>query len=128
VNAATRADGPTTIEAGVPRRRGRVAASVTPAGRDELVDAVARDLDCTKADSRQIVEAVARAISALVASRQLVRVPHLGNFRSLDTGTREGRNPRTGEPVTIAPGRRVTFRAAKSLKSGLNLPRAGRRA
>jgi DNA-binding protein HU-beta len=49
-----------------------------------------------------------------------VRVPNLGNFRVLETAARDGRNPRTGEAVAIAPGRRVSFRAAKGLKASVN--------
>jgi nucleoid DNA-binding protein len=37
----------------------------------------------------------------------------------MDTPSREGRNPRSGELVEIAPGKRVTFRAAKAFKASI---------
>lgn len=101
-------------------RRSRLADGVSPAGREELVNFVARDLDTTKADADLIVDSVTRAIAEMTRRHPYVRVPHLGNFRVLETSAREGRNPRTGEAVTIAPGRRVSFRAAKALKNTVN--------
>lgn len=101
-------------------RRMRLVDGVAPAGRDDLIDYVSKDLDTTKADANLIVESVTRGIAELSRRHSLVRVPNLGNFRVLMTGAREGRNPRTGEIVAIAPGRRISFRAAKSLKSSVN--------
>jgi DNA-binding protein HU-beta len=111
----------------VERRRGRLPARPAAAGRGELVDLVAQILDTTKADAGAIVDGVGRAIVELAALRQLVRVPRLGNFRVLATGPREGRNPRTGEGVPIAPGRRVTFRAALGFKAAVNAQRGRQR-
>ena len=100
--------------------RPRLVDGVAPAGRDELINYVSRDLDTTKADAGLIVESVTRGIAELSRKHPLVRVPNLGNFRVLETGARDGRNPRTGETVAIAPGRRISFRAAKSLKVSVN--------
>ena len=103
-----------------PPRRGRLVDGVAPAGREELINFVSKDLDTTKADAHLIVDSVTRAIVELSRRHPLVRVPNLGNFQILETDAREGRNPRTGETVAIAPGRRISFRAAKSLKSVVN--------
>ena len=102
------------------RRRGRLADGVGAAGREELVNFVSRDLDTTKADANLIVDSVTRAIVDLTRRHPLVRVPNLGNFRVLETAARRGRNPRTGEIGPISPSRRITFRAAKGFKSGIN--------
>ena len=103
----------------VPRRRGRVG-GIQPAGRDDLTAYVAKDLDTTKADAALIVNSVTQGIAELSRRSLMVRVPNLGNFRVLDTPSREGRNPRTGEIVRIEPGRRVSFRATRSLKDAVN--------
>ena len=114
-----------TTETAAPRRRGRLADGIKPAGRDELVNYVSQDLDTTKADAHLIVESVTRGIAELSRRHDLVRIPNLGNFRVLETAARDGRNPRTGESVAIAPGRRVSFRAAKSLKASVNGRKGG---
>ncbi len=126
VEDATSRGGPATVELVPARRRGRVREPGAAAGKDELVDYIARELDTSKADSAMIVDAVARGIAELAHRHEMVRVPHLGNFRVLDTAPREGRNPRTGESVPIGSGRRITFRAAKSLKVALGRRRTGR--
>jgi DNA-binding protein HU-beta len=115
----------TMSEEAIAPRRGRLTGGVSPAGREELVSYVARDLDTTKADAHLIVDSVTRAIAEMSRRHPLVRVPNLGNFRVLETGAREGRNPRTGEAVAIAPGRRISFRAAKSLKGSVNGKKSG---
>ena len=102
-----------------PRVRSRVG-GIQPAGRDELVTYVARDLDTTKADADIIVDSVTKAIAELSRRNLTARVPNLGIFRVLDTPSRDGRNPRTGEAVKIEAGRRVSFRAARSLKDAVN--------
>lgn len=106
-------------------RRSRLTGGVAPAGREELINFVSRDLDTTKADANLIVDSVTRAIAEMTRKHPFVRVPNLGNFRVLETGARDGRNPRTGETVAIAPGRRISFRAAKSLKGSVNGKKAG---
>jgi len=116
-DSATYESGPGEVRLSPGRGRGRLPSGSASAGKDDLVDFVARDLDTTKQDARLIVESVVRAVTSLLAGHQLVHVPGLGNFRTLETPSREGRNPRTGVPVPIAPGRRLTFRAARPLKA-----------
>lgn len=99
------------------QRRGRLANSVSPAGRDEMINFVADELRTTKADAALIVATVTSGIAKLVHKHKLIRVPNLGTFRILDTPSRDGRNPRTGEIVPIEPGQRVSFRATRSLKT-----------
>lgn len=40
----------------------------------------------------------------------------VGNFKVKDTPERTGRNPRTGEPITIPAGKKVSFKVSKKLK------------
>jgi nucleoid DNA-binding protein len=103
---------------GAPKAGGRPRAP-TAAGKDALVDFVSEHLDTSKRDARLIVEGVVAGVTSLSKLHGGMRVPGLGNFAVLVTAPRAGRNPRTGESVPIGPGRRVTFRAAKSFKDSL---------
>ena len=114
--ATAEAGGDAAVAPGT-RCRGRLPEDAPSAGKEDLVDYVARDLDTTKGDARLIVESVTRAIVGCIGAHRLVHVPGLGNFRILETPAREGRNPRTGESVPISPGRRLSFRAARPLKA-----------
>ena len=95
-------------------------AQKSPAGRDELIDFIVNDLYTTKADAGLILDSITRAVVELAEKHNSLKVPNLGQFKVLDTPAREGRNPRTGEVVEISPGKRITFRAAKFLKSSIN--------
>ena len=108
----------TNNEAEAPR--GRLSDKIKATGRDEMITFVADDLDTTKSDAALIVDSVTRAIAELVRRTPLVRVPNLGNLRTIETAARVGRNPRTGAMAPIASGRRLSFRAAKSLKASIN--------
>lgn len=112
-------DGDVSISIVKPRARGRLQEGSTTAGKDDLIEFVARDLDTTKGDARLIVESVTKGIVSLIGRNAALHVPGLGSFRTLDTPAREGRNPRTGVSVPIAPGRRVAFRAAHQVKEVL---------
>jgi nucleoid DNA-binding protein len=104
----------------IPRRRGKLDVDTKSAGREHLVKFIAKDLDTTKYDANLILDSVVKGIVELANSHILVRVPNLGSFRILNMSASQGRNPRTGELVDIAPGKRITFRAAKSFKSVVN--------
>ena len=99
------------------RRTQTLADSQHSAGQKELIEFISKDLDTTKADAALILESVTSAITNLTSTKGGVRVPNLGHFRLVNTSAREGRNPRTGESVTIPPGRRATFRAAKAFRN-----------
>ena len=102
-----------------PRRRGRLQAA-TPATRDDLVDYVAKDCECSKTVARAVVDSTCRGMVALTCERGVLRVPKLGTFRVMSVQPRAGRNPRTGEPVPIRAGRRAIFRASKQFKDLIN--------
>jgi nucleoid DNA-binding protein len=127
VDSGTSPDGPETFSEVPSKRRGRLGPSAAPAGRWEIVEAVSRVLDTSRSDAVQIVDGLARVIVELSARHKLVRFPQLGNFRVLETDPREGRNPRTGESVTIPRGKRITFRAAAAFKVALNRSKKTRR-
>ena len=49
-----------------------------------------------------------------------VRLTGFGTFNVADRAAREGRNPRTGEPIKIAASRQPKFKAGKGLKEAVN--------
>jgi DNA-binding protein HU-beta len=48
-------------------------------------------------------------------------VPGLGSFHVTERKAREGRNPRTKEPINIPASRNVRFKAGKDLRDLLNV-------
>jgi DNA-binding protein HU-beta len=86
----------------------------------DLVAKVATDADLSKETASQVVEAVAKAISESLHAGEEVRYSGLGIFDVSERAARQGRNPQTGEAISIAASKAARFRAAKSLKDTLN--------
>lgn len=66
-----------------------------------------------------ITAAVAAMTKALVAGEEVLLL-NFGKFITKDMPERDGRNPATGEAITIPASRRAIFKAQKSLKDALN--------
>jgi DNA-binding protein HU-beta len=88
--------------------------------KDDLVNAVAHATDTSKADVAKAVGAVFDAISGSLRNGDTVKVSGFGNFSVTDRSARQGRNPRTGEPVQIAASKQPKFKAGKLLKDTVN--------
>ena len=67
----------------------------------ELVEAVAEKAGLTKADATRAIDATFEAITDALANGDKVPLVGFGTFSISKRAAREGRNPRTGEPVKI---------------------------
>ena len=86
----------------------------------ELVEAVAKKTGFTKKESANAVNAVFEALQDIIASGDKISLVGFGSFDTVERGERTGRNPQTGEPMTI-PARTVPhFKAGKGLKEAVN--------
>ena len=59
-------------------------------------------------------------IGEAAAKGEEIALNGFGKFKVKDSPAREGRNPATGEPMTIKASRKLGFSAAKALKDKLN--------
>lgn len=66
------------------------------------------------------VNTVFNEIAKSVAAGDEAHIDNFGTFKSVDKPERTGRNPRTGESITIAAHKDVVFKAAKALKITVN--------
>ena len=86
----------------------------------EMADRLAVGTGLNKAAARDAVDGVFEAISEALANGDEVRIAGFGTFSVKSRPARTGRNPRTGEPVSISASRSPSFKAGKSLKDSLN--------
>lgn len=86
----------------------------------ELIDAVADSASLTKTDVAAAVDAIFDAISNALANGDTVSLVGFGTFSVSDRAARSGRNPRTGETISIAATRVPKFKAGKGLKDAVN--------
>ncbi|MDQ3514406.1 MAG: HU family DNA-binding protein [Chloroflexota bacterium] len=84
--------------------------------KQELVRSVAQETGQSEAQAMTTVNAVFDAIERALVEGKEVSISGFGSFRVVHRAEREGRNPRTGDPMTIGPRKSPAFRAGTQLK------------
>lgn len=87
--------------------------------KSEFVDKVAADASLSKKDAGAAVDAVLGTIESELKGGGEVSFTGFGKFHVAKRGAREGRNPRTGESMTIAASTVPRFTAGSSLKKAI---------
>ena len=80
---------------------------------------VAGKTSLSQADAAGAVDAVLSAISDALARGESVNIAGFGTFTVKHRAARQGRNPRTGEPVAIAASNVPSFKAGKGLRDAV---------
>jgi DNA-binding protein HU-beta len=88
--------------------------------KNDLVEAVANSASLKKAEAVKAVEAVFDSITSALQSGDEVRLVGFGTFSVASRAASEGRNPRTGEKISIAASKQAKFKSGKGLKDALN--------
>lgn len=88
--------------------------------KNDLISAVADSSGLTKGDAMKAVEATFDAISGALGQGDEVRLVGFGTFSVAKRKASTGRNPRTGEPMTIKASTQPKFKAGKGLKDAVN--------
>ena len=88
--------------------------------KQELIGAVADMSGLGKGDASKAVESVFDTITASLKKGDEVRLVGFGTFSVSKRKASTGRNPRTGEPMTIKASTQPKFKAGKGLKDSVN--------
>lgn len=88
--------------------------------KQDLIAAVADQAGISKADAGKAVEAVFEGITSTLKSGGEVRLVGFGTFSVTKRKASTGRNPRTGEAMTIKASTQPKFKAGKGLKDAVN--------
>lgn len=86
----------------------------------DIADAIATSHGIAKTDAKKLVDAVFAVIADGVAKGEEISLPGFGKFKVKDQPERQGRNPSTGEAITIAASKKLGFTSAKAVKDRLN--------
>ncbi|MED4002226.1 MULTISPECIES: HU family DNA-binding protein [Priestia] len=85
----------------------------------EFIEAVASKSELTKQDAKKAVDALFETISTTLAKGEKVQLVGLGTFEVRERSQRTGRNPQTGEEMTIAATKVPGFKAGKEFKEAV---------
>lgn len=86
----------------------------------DLIQAVADAATLSKADAGKAVDAMIDAITGALKSGNSVSLVGFGTFGVKTRGERQGRNPQTGDSITIKAANIPSFKPGKGLKDAVN--------
>ncbi|MDR7245253.1 MULTISPECIES: HU family DNA-binding protein [Priestia] len=87
--------------------------------KTELVDAVVTQAELSKQDAKKAVEALFETISNTLAKEEKIQLIGFGTFEVRERAARTGRNPQTGEEMTIPASKVPAFKPGKELKEAV---------
>ena len=87
--------------------------------KTELIEAVAEKAGLSKKDADAAVSAVFDAVTAELAKGEKVQLIGFGTFEVRERAAKTGRNPRTGETMTIPASKVPAFKAGAALKNAV---------
>ena len=88
--------------------------------KNDLITAVSESSGLSKNDASSAVEGVFDAITKALSNGDEVRLVGFGTFSVAKRKASTGRNPRTGEPMTIKASNQPKIKAGKGLKDSVN--------
>ena len=87
-----------------------------------IIKKITKESRFTKLESMDIVESLFEIIKQTLESGEPLRINGFGKFVVKEKARRKGRNPQTGEEITVDARRRLTFKPCAILKSAINGP------
>ncbi|MEQ1620584.1 MAG: HU family DNA-binding protein [Methylococcales bacterium] len=89
--------------------------------KSELITAIAEHANLTKADAGRSLDGIIKSIETALKAGDSVALVGFGSFEVKERAERKGRNPQTGEEITISAAKLPSFKAGKSLKDAVNI-------
>ena len=88
--------------------------------KNELISHIADEADISRAAAGRALNATLDAVGQSLRAGEPVALMGFGTFLVRERSERSGRNPRTGDSMTIAAAKVPAFKPAKSLRDSLN--------
>lgn len=88
--------------------------------KTELIAAVAEKAELSKKDAEKAIKAFTDTVSEELVKGGKIQLVGFGTFEVSERAAREGRNPATGEAMTIKASKAPKFKAGKALKDLIN--------
>ena len=88
--------------------------------KSETAERVAGRIGLSKSAAEGAVDAVFETIAEALAREEAVRIAGFGIFATRRRSARTGRNPRSGESISIPASKAPSFKAGKALRAAVN--------
>lgn len=93
--------------------------------KSELIEVVAQEANLTKGRAELVINTIFESMVEALQRGEGIEIRGFGSFTVRQYKAYEGRNPRTGEPVHVAPKRLPFFKVGKDLRLRVNGQRTG---
>ena len=88
--------------------------------KSELINAIAEHANLTKADAGRGLDALIKTIETTLKTGDSISLVGFGTFTVKERAEHTGRNPQTGQEITIAAAKVPSFKPGKGLKDAVN--------
>jgi integration host factor subunit alpha len=88
--------------------------------KEDIVECIQSTTGMQKKESYDMLEAVLSIMKDTLIAGENIKVSKFGVFEVREKKDRKGRNPQTGEPITINARRILTFKPSVILRNGIN--------
>ena len=88
--------------------------------KTDLINAIAEQANLSKADAGRSLEAFINTIETTLKAGDVITLVGFGTFQVKARAARTGRNPQTGQEITIAAAKIPSFKPGKALKDAVN--------
>lgn len=86
----------------------------------ELITSISEKAELTKVDAEKALKAFVNTVTEELKNGGKVQLVGFGTFEVTERAERQGRNPATGESITIAASKAPKFKAGKAFKDIVN--------
>jgi len=91
--------------------------------KSDLIDAIAKGADLSKASAAKALSAVTAGVTSALQKGEKVTLVGFGTFDVSERKARTGRNPQTGAALKIKASKVPKFKAGKALKDAVHAPK-----
>ena len=88
--------------------------------KSELIKQIAERAELTQAKAAEALQAFEAVVTDELSKGGEIALTGFGTFKVTDRAARTGRNPQTGETITIASKKAPVFKAGKTFKGTVN--------
>ena len=88
--------------------------------KGDIVERIHEKVGFSKKEANDVVESIFETIKSRLEGGEKVKISGFGNFAVNRKRPRRGRNPQTGDEITISGRRVLTFKPSQVLKKSMN--------